>query len=626
MSLPPFLDPFLSPLSVLSTCFLISVAFFLPILRWLDNAGDDIMLQFVKIPPQVRRVLYETAATRFRVLRRDHGDEEDSDSGDEAEDVGDADAEKAALNPVVKPDGGEGMSVIDEDGVAGDSTLARAFGGASVFSEGASDAGSVDGHGDDGHGGADSGSAAVAAAVKRSRPLRRTSEKLSYRKPPLAFATLLSRFLSPLLLLVVLFSVVYGTYIQQAARTKSLVSLVVAAGLRASCGRQALVDLQKLEYLTTDAAYIWRSFFFVMASLDCVRSNTRLLAFGTVDKNLEGKTYVPYVGTPENGAGSYLSAATTATAYNVMFGNACPFLQAASANPSAFNMTKCLAFGNGVLQLGLAATIDLWWQYGYLMGDRQLRGCFLVGSLQEARGWFTPVPDFNYSLVVCEEKLGCAPYAVVSPLRSGALNPTWVSDPSYIGDYWAGSVPGDGIIGPTGGSVPADSYPYWSGNELNRPEMDFINEADALYVTPGLLALAQLYADDAKASISAFIILVAYFIPFFMAAFVLVILLVRARACAALNKPRARLLLTSLARAPRSTSSPRRSARTSACRPSARCCSTSPSTSSRECAPSASSSRTLSTPRREASPSRQRAAPAVGRRAAAASARGRPMS
>lgn len=172
------------------------------------------------------------------------------------------------------------------------------------------------------------------------------------------------------LILVILFSTVYGTFTRQAAQTRSVVSLVVAAGVRASCGRQMFVDLQKLEYLTTDANYITRSFFFVMSSLDCVRTHTRLLSYGTVDPSIASKDYVPFVGTPENGAPSYLSPATSATAYQAMFGNACPFLKSTAADPAAFNYTACMTFGNGVLQLGLAATIDLWWQ----------TGCVLVGT------------------------------------------------------------------------------------------------------------------------------------------------------------------------------------------------------------------------------------------------------
>lgn len=493
-------------IGMMSTCALVAGLIFLPILRQLDRAGDKIMLQFVGIPPQVRKVLYDTAATRVRLLRRDYGDDEDSgDENMDEEDAGDneANVEKAF---VPKDGGGDGTSVLDDDGVAHDSTLARAFGGGSSV--------------DSGKDGDSKQSSSIFSRAMRSSRKSVNDAPVSFRKSPLAFAYLALRFVSPILLLVVLFSTVYGTFSAQSIKTRSLVSLVVAAGTRASCGRQALVDLQKLSYLTTDANYITRNFFFVMSSLDCVRLHTRLLAYGTNEGYLQEKPYTAFVGTPENGSPSYLSAEVTAMAYEAMFGDACPFIQKNSKHPPSFNMSACREFGNGVLTLGLAATIDLWWQTAYSVGDRQLRGVFTVGDLQNARGWSLPSETFDYSVVKCEVQYGCAPYMVTSPLRTGVLPPTWVSDPNYIGDFLPNHVPGSGVVGVTGMTVPNGTGPYWSGHELNTPAFKFVTAADELYLTPGLLALATLYADDANRSNQAFLQLVALFIPIFMSIFV----------------------------------------------------------------------------------------------------------
>ncbi len=116
------------------------------------------------------------------------------------------------------------------------------------------------------------------------------------------------------------------------------------------------------------------------------------------------------------------------------------------------------------------------------------------------------------------------PYDVTLPQRTGVLPKTLTSDPTYIGDVAPDYVIGSGVVGITGVSVPADAVPYWSGTELSTPGVKFLFEADSKYLTPGLLALADLYAKDANASIASFLNLVSYFIPFFMSAFVIVIL------------------------------------------------------------------------------------------------------
>jgi len=114
---------------------------------------------------------------------------------------------------------------------------------------------------------------------------------------------------------------------------------------------------------------------------------------------------------------------------------------------------------------------------------------------------------------------------VTLPKQTGRLDPTWISDPTYFGDEYPGRVPGDGVVGPTGISVALGSERYSSAYELSTPGMKFLIEADSLYLTPGLLALTSLYAADALQSNNAFLSIVAYFIPFFMSAFVIVIVL-----------------------------------------------------------------------------------------------------
>ena len=246
-----------------------------------------------------------------------------------------------------------------------------------------------------------------------------------------------------------------------------------------------------------------------MGSLDCVRNHVRLLAYGNVDPSLAQKEYTPFVGVPESaGSAPYLLAPAAAQAYHAMFENACTYLAGVNAKKGvSFNLTQCELWGGGVLKLGLAAGVERWWNDGYHVADRQLKGIFIQGQLLPARGWMLNPATFNYSGVRCEVSLGCDPNLVVLPSTKPQA-PSVVSDPNYIGDVPPGAYPGDGIWG-----ISEGSGPYWSGYELNQPEMQELEQADRLYITPALLALAELYYQEAKVNINAYTVFTGYFIP-----------------------------------------------------------------------------------------------------------------
>jgi hypothetical protein len=158
--------------------------------------------------------------------------------------------------------------------------------------------------------------------------------------------------------------------------------------------------------------------------------------------------------------------------------------------------------------------VEQWWQAGYISSDRQLKGIFTVGKLQQARGWSLPPDTFNYSLVFCTT---CPEVEIVQPQLT-PLPPSPLSIPSYIGDV---PVDMDYVGSPM---VPNGSVPYWTAQELSSANMDLIRQGDSLYITPGLIALAHLYQKDAAASNNAFLALISLFVPIFMTAFVLLMI------------------------------------------------------------------------------------------------------
>jgi len=266
----------------------------------------------------------------------------------------------------------------------------------------------------------------------------------------------------------------------------------------------------------TDAGYIAKEFFYVLNAFDCVRQHVRLLAYG-LESAKTGPTvsasqwtwdfasYAVKVAPVEKGTSSVLPPALSATVKTAMYGNACPFLaEAAAAEGKQFNVTNCESFAGGVVKLGLAAVMDRVWTAVNFLCDRQIRGIFtqsvpvgvIGGTMWAGRGWSLPQATFNYSAVVCDDSIGCN-MAELSrrTVDNGILEKTAVSDPSYIGDVPPEAFPGDGIWLPNG------SIPYWIALELNHPEMDIVVQADALYLTPGLLRVASLYTKEASSTI-----------------------------------------------------------------------------------------------------------------------------
>jgi hypothetical protein len=255
--------------------------------------------------------------------------------------------------------------------------------------------------------------------------------------------------------------------------------------------------------------YLSIVYFYTMSRMDCVKNHMQLLSFGTVDKSLAGKDYVAGIkGAPESGAKSSLSPETTAAVYQAMFGDACGFLEKSTipgAKAPGFEVGACRAFYGGVMNQGLAAALNVWWEQGYVSADRQLKGLFTATptGLMQGRGWSIPSYAFNYSAIVCKGIANrCTPEAVTSP-DSAPLLPSYVSDPSYVGDITIEMEP----------FLPNGTVPYWIANELNAPYNLFMITADRLYITPILIVLSTMYSNEALATSSSFISFLLVLVP-----------------------------------------------------------------------------------------------------------------
>jgi len=439
---------------------LIGAGVFFPILRSIENTADGIMMQFVGLPSSVRGSMYAQAAQRVRMLRRDFAvdDEVDVSSDDDANvAMGSGDdglvvqmEQGGASGPDGGMGGGEdgdemGDDAIDWNALLGPSArsvrVTRRTTGASVgaaapgIDPGTTTVPSVAGSGAAADPTAPGSVVAGPAPSTRRRTHRRVTRSSAprFRKSGRSFMMLLARFLGPLGMLLLLFIVVFSVFSSTLSTALTLTSIAAAAGTRASCARQAMVDLRKLEYLTTNAQYIINSYWFTMSAVECVRQHVRLLGYADPTV-IENAPYQPYTPAVENGAPSVLAADVTQMAYNAMFANACPFMD--TIGIPGFNLSACESMSGGVLTNGLAAATELWYSNAYYMGDRQLRGGFIRDRLLQGYGWLLPSDTFNYSTAACVPALGCSidkSYAV--PTDGSVLPPTPLPDYSWNGDY-----------------------------------------------------------------------------------------------------------------------------------------------------------------------------------------------
>jgi len=255
-----------------------------------------------------------------------------------------------------------------------------------------------------------------------------------------------------------------------------------------------------------------------MSKFDSVRAHTRLLAYGTIDPSLASKSYAPFVGAPESGAASVLSGATATAAYQAMFGDACGFIATSThveaETQASFNVSACRLFAGGVMNNGFTAVVERWWAVGLVAADRSLRTLYNAtpAALLAGAGFTLPAAAFNYSAVACRKADFCTPAKVTLPTEA-PLAPTHLGDPTWAGDLKTAA---------DFAALPNGTVPYSVAGALASAENAFLLAADELYLTPGLLALFNAYADEATRATTSYVVFLNVFTPCFMSAFVLI--------------------------------------------------------------------------------------------------------
>ena len=492
---------------------LLGLFVFLPILRHVDRTGDEIMTQFVTLPLPVRRGLFAQSQRRMLMLRRFTRDDDDVDDGrgDDLEELNAGDVAVAVTADAAKPDGAVHVATL-----AAGETAALAVLGAPKPASDKDALPAVDENG------------MVNWDLVLNTAFKASSEKASgkkraktavFRKSRASFGLLALRFLTPLIILEVLFLSVYLTFATTASNALALTSVSAAANTRASCGRQALADLIKLMTLQTDVTYVELSYLSTFQSASCVLDHTALLAYGTIPPSLV-EPYASRTPTVENGASSVLSAADTATVYDAMFGDACPFL--ASVATSTFDVSHCHSFSSGVVRLGLAAVSNAWASKFALLADNKLRTVYTAGDgMVNGTGFTTPSALFNYTSVKCARAggslaLGCPEPNSVSrvPTDGSFIPPPLTADVNFAG--------ADNVTSP--GVIPATAVVSSIAASFASAEFAWLTE-DLQYLTPGLRAVAAIYDTAAESVVLGYIDFLTTFSAIWITFFALVIFL-----------------------------------------------------------------------------------------------------
>ena len=346
-----------------------------------------------------------------------------------------------------------------------------------------------------------SGEAGEGGAGRRSgKPSGRSGSKSSRRRPAFrksawSFLSLVARFMSPMMLLFVLFSVIFGAFYVSVGQVLTLAAASVAGGQREACAIQFLVAFQKDLLAYTDTSSRHLLFFYSLRALDCIRNNNVLLTYGSSASGLSSN-YADYTGSPENGLASALTASDTSLLYGAAFGNLCTFL-AQRDSEGTFDTARCEGFSGGVLKLGLSALITQYYSTAYTLLDGQLRTEFAPGSCGNLSGWRVPAASFAYAHVACTLAQGCNP-GKTTVFQTAVLPNSFLPNASWVGD----------------GSAPPGALPYAPGpSVLSTAEFAFLEDCLKLYLVEATSEMSKVYTDAAFAALASYLYLIGYFIP-----------------------------------------------------------------------------------------------------------------
>lgn len=510
--------------SAMSGLLIIIGLIFIFIVRSIEKDADKIVVRFVELPVIVRKMLFSQSVHRLRILRRnyagDYEDEEEDDDDEEGmgggKELGEMDFDFAALDR--QPEGalnegdGEGRVVeedeadVDWDQVLGDPnnlrTRSQSPGNrfASTRSFEVPSTRNIGGSG---------------GSSSRRRRSSKTTKK--YRKSSRSFLVRLARFIGPLIALFAFFATLFAASYITAETAFTQAAIATSAARRASCSREAVIDVRRaVSAHAENTPYGVVSYSAATDVGACLLYHQELLAFGFPEgsEEITQEVYSQYTPAVENGQSSYIDAALSVEVHDAQFADACVFIAKYAARPG-FSLQRCRSFGGGILRSGLTSTIREMTRRMSILLDRRLRTYLINGAdAEDGKGYMVPSETFDYEGHLSIGDFGAASFDFSARLP---VPPVILPRIDFIGDVdsnWT-----------TLGDAPAGTVVYSIEEEFASDDYHWLLDADELFVTPAVFALADIYQQTTLATLASFNEFATILVGVFLAGFVLFILL-----------------------------------------------------------------------------------------------------
>ena len=366
----------------------------------------------------------------------------------------------------------------------------------------------------------------ASSSSKSSAP----TTSLRYKKSWRSLCILLTKFVGPLLAVLVFFAVQFAMSLDTLDKTLLMSISATTAMSRTTCTRELLCDLQNMMTQRGDHKYSLNAESMLADTANCINEANRALSFGSDEESATQDN--PSTLALENGMNIYLSADVASTIFQAKTGDACPFI--VNSGLSSVTMAECEAFSGGIVTQGITVLLREYLRRISLIGDRRQRARIATGDNILNTGYIIPASEYNYTVDMCDgvaaQDSGCIVAASFTMSLTDIEQPSLAPDPTFPGDCdanWTAEVVALGLTG---------VLPYSAQAELNSDDLLWVTQVDALFLSPAFLTLAQLYCNTGMAMIMAFNSFSIIFLYVFVVSFVVYIVLVYLPALSAENR------------------------------------------------------------------------------------------
>ena len=469
----------------------------------IEREKDVITVSFVKLAPLVRHFLLASAERRLAALRVNLATDEDADenAADDDEDdtlvnVIDPSATAAGANATLTNEAK--AYELNDDGEPNWAALlvdVEAKRAKAALKKSAKEA---------------TATAVGAAARCPGCGKRAKVEAGAFRKSARSFATLVARFVGPLVAVFTFFAVLYITSTQALDKAIELNMALVGSANRGSCSREVFMNARRDLLIYGGRAFISKRWSTVADTATCVEEHQELMALSVRGKP-HGDYYDDMAPGIESGTSPLLDSATNAAVYSAQFDDLCPWVLTRTRFPedtTAATAEDCAKFFNGINAGGILVAARYYLDRVLVLEDRRLRArLFDVPKAERAgAGILLPLASYNYTpdFAYAQKKGPAGDYLVPPPFPSA----------TFAGDgnetelrKLAAELPG--------------ALNYSFAAEWGQGVIPQLEQLDALYLTPALFRFVGLYSTAAQGTLSS----CTFFLDAFLGCFVSLLVL-----------------------------------------------------------------------------------------------------